>query len=137
MNNESKAWIAGFFDGEGCIYIRRTKNKHYNNGIRFDLVCSISQRTSKELKNLQKYYGGSTSYYEKKGNRRSWWKWSIVANQAVTFLNDIHPFLRIKKVELEYALKFQLAKGLSGKNLTEEQRNYQEKMYLKLRELKR
>jgi len=137
MNLQLSAWTAGFFDGEGCVYIRKMKAKGYKDGERYDLVCSISQRKPEELQRLKKLYGGNVSYYKNNGTCRAWWKWSIVSNDAVPFLEDIKPFARIKQKEIDLALIFQAKKGKAGKNLTTEQKTYQQKTYLALQQLKK
>lgn len=137
MDAESNAWTAGFFDGEGCVYIRKMKGKGYKDGVRYDLVCSISQRRPEELQHLKQVYGGNVSYYKSNGTNRSWWKWCIVSNEAVVFLEDIKPFVRIKRQEIDLALIYQSGKGKAGKNLTKEQKVFQQNTYLALQQLKK
>jgi hypothetical protein len=137
MNKESKAYNAGFFDGEGCVYIRKTNAKGYKEGIRYDLVCSISQRRTEELYRLKEDYGGCVSLYKSRSSNSSWGRWSVVCNDAVVFLNDIRPHARLKRNEIDLALKFQSTKGVSGKNITDKQKAYQEEVYLALKQLKK
>lgn len=102
-------WLAGFFDGEGSIgiYARnydRTKTKKY-----YVLVVSIAQSGNigeQIISELEFRYGGS-SYCQEKDGIKPQWKWNISADKASKFLENIMPYLVIKKYEAELGIRFQ------------------------------
>lgn len=54
------AWAAGFFDGEGCIRVNRTRNRH---GSGYDLlVIQISQKDRQVLDRFQEIFGVGKVY---------------------------------------------------------------------------
>jgi len=93
----SLEYIAGFFDGEGCVIIAQSGN-------RFWLVVSLTQRKREILEMIQKQFGG---YLDCVGISRL----RFSCEQAAQFLKAIQPFVIVKKKEIALALKFQACKG--------------------------
>lgn len=91
------AWIAGFFDGEGCIVIRLgVKSNHYNHMV----YVGIGQveKGSFLLQQLYKVFGGSICFHKSKNNKHgNKYSWGIGAQKAIKFLLTIYPYLRLKK----------------------------------------
>jgi hypothetical protein len=112
-------WIAGFFDGEGCVgvYFNNQCNgtKYYCLSVQITQSGSIGRVVMDQLK---EQYGGSV--YERKvgPGRKVNWKWSAVSNDAVAFLKDIVPYLFVKKEQAELAIQFQ---GISSKRIDSEE----------------
>ena len=98
------AYYAGLFDGEGCIQIVKTKTKHR---VQFQLWCSVGMTNYWILADLQSAFKGAIIGQTKYGNRRASWIWRVVARQALTFLMEVLPYLKVKKSEAELAIKFQ------------------------------
>ena len=131
---KDRAYIAGYFDGEGCIYIRKLVPGN------FQLACGVCSTNKSILALLQMYFGGGVG--KKRADKRSpnWkplWRWQIVANQAYSFLKSIHPYLKIKRVEAELGIQFQEAMPSSGTRLTEESLALREAQYILMRSLKK
>ena len=104
---EQLAYIAGFFDGEGCVHIGgRRQNTSYN------LEVSISNTDKDILLWIQSIYGGYIKDVKKvKEHHTQCYNWRIVSNQAAKFLESILPFLNIKKFQAGVAIAFQGLKG--------------------------
>lgn len=95
------AYAAGFFDGEGTIDIRyRTTNGgRYD---RFELRCAASQVSTHVLDWLVSVYGGS--WATRKNGAIS--HWTIVGQEAASFLTAIRPYLRVKGEQADVAIEF-------------------------------
>lgn len=94
-------YLAGFFDGEGCVAIYRA-----GNGRGHTLSVQITQNKSIEsdqlLEELQAEYGGSITSV--KGDKA--WHYSIGSKNAAKLLEDIAPWLRLKRTEVSLALEW-------------------------------
>ena len=99
MNNPSIqeiCYIAGFFDGEGCIQINmRTSGSCY---------CYVTMAQKYVLEPLyicEKYWGGSLRE-QKCGTM----VWHCSTRKAEKFLKDIYPYLIVKKSQAEVVFDF-------------------------------
>ena len=102
-----KAYIAGIFDGEGCIEPPR--------GRFHSVTCATVNNTDVDLVNfLQEIYGGTVRLYGPRMHpqarpgrmckpRFRWGLWK--REHLVRFLNEILPYLRIKRKHVLTALK--------------------------------
>jgi intein-encoded DNA endonuclease-like protein len=85
------AYIAGFFDGEGCI--------SYLDGTRLDI--SITQKDRAPLEFIQNYFGMGHIY-----TQRQYWQYRIMRRKdQVAFLEAISPYLIVKQAKAEEALR--------------------------------
>ena len=89
------AWLAGFFDGEGCIIGVFSKRKGYH------LLVSIGQKDERPLLWIKRRFGGWIER-GKEGGRVHMWRTSHANARA--FLEAIAPYLRVKKERAELAL---------------------------------
>lgn len=114
MNNTTDiAWAAGFLDGEGCIRICRRQNGFYN------LQVSIAQVVKAPLDDLQMIFGGSIR--QQSGS----WRWQIDSRQAAKLLEQVIPFLRVKREQAEIALQFQSRRGQRPRNRLQDEADFQ------------
>jgi hypothetical protein len=133
------AWIAGFFDGEGCIGIRKRipKNKNWNPIYR--VYLSIVQVDPKPLEKIQGILGGSfwkdKSYRGPGGN---FYFWEISGQSALDTIKLFKDYTISKKEELETALLLDGKFKVKGNHikLTEQELEDREFIYKKLKELK-
>ena len=95
MDNQ---WLAGFFDGEGCIYLQCDKRKLAV----FGLQVSITQNDEPILKEIQSEFGGTV--YRHSGRRC--YRWRITSAPALSFLKAVQPYVRIKKEQVDLAIEF-------------------------------
>ena len=102
-------WAAGFFDGEGCVYIQHRKNTN----VYFLKVMAV-QKAIEPLNILLALFGGSVNK-----RRTAPAMWSTSTRMAERALQELLPFLLVKRKEAELALRFQsrmgraFSKGLS------------------------
>lgn len=101
MNDLELAYLAGFFDADGCVCIARKKAQDYKRGVSFRLIVEVSQKQRKILETFREFWGGSILV----GKRCD--RWLAYSTHALTMLQDLMPYLRMKKSEAEIALAFQ------------------------------
>ena len=138
MRETDLAYLAGLFDGEGCICIAKQKARKGRHAS-YHLECSVSM-ANEYLPTLYRFsFGGSVYFYrDRHPNHQPAWQWHISARKAKIFLETISPYLTIKKGEAELAIKFQSAKKVGGRNAhkTEEEWILEEAQRLLLSNMK-
>lgn len=96
----TKEYLAGFFDGEGCIYLGTTSasgtNRKYPS-----LIVSLAQSGENGLHlllDIQKEYGGSLSHKKKiKDSHKDAYQLRWRGKKGVIFLDQIGKYLKIKQ----------------------------------------
>ena len=97
----SNEYAAGFFDGEGCITMHRYPPAHY---LRIDVVVGNTNRDVLLL--LQERWAGAMQKQRvHQPHHKQPWHWELSGRKAWDFLRDVTPFLIVKKVEAEIALR--------------------------------
>lgn len=100
-------YIAGFFDGEGCVSI----------GTRGQCQVSITQKNPEVLYMIQEIHGGAVGCKERKFN--NCYAWRQVSKEGVgKFLESILPHSVVKRKEIELGLEAvsRLRSGNNGCN---------------------
>jgi hypothetical protein len=106
----SKEWLAGFFDGEGCVYLQASFRRNRKLP-RFSLQVCITQNDQNILEKIKSEYGGQV--YKHSGKRC--YRWRVVSVSALKFLEVMLPYVLIKKEQVVLAIQF--AKTLRHENL--------------------
>lgn len=111
-------WLAGFFDGDGCISISLDKSPRSRHGKSHCLVVTITQRWMTVLQWLQLTLGGSLVNLAHQrtpmGSRRCPILF-LRRRQAVAFLRPVLPYLQVKRAQAILALEFQRGIGKRSK----------------------
>lgn len=90
------AYLAGFFDGEGCISVVRGGPT---------IAVAVVQVDRRPLDALAEHYGGRVAPHGKpKPGHRQAYRWQIYSANARVFLRDILPFLVVKRESAEMVL---------------------------------
>ncbi len=117
----SVEYIAGFFDGEGCIGIYYSsagrRRKDGTKSAVYRLSVSLGQTDPAVIRHLKDQFGGTVSFYErskKNPNRLDAWYWYITSKRAGDFLRAIEPYVIGKRQQLLLALEFQNQKLPAG-----------------------
>lgn len=97
-------WIAGFFDGEGCISINRSK--HPSNLIH-KLYVQLTQKDKGILRRVQNIWGGSIHPIN------GGFHWRLVGPKASDFLKVIGPHLHCKDIEARLGIEFEELRALT------------------------
>jgi len=96
------AWVAGFFDGEGCI----TVIQHRRSPPVFELAILTGNTNYASIERCKRIMGGRISYQNRKdGHRPTWW-WRSSGQDAKRILRLMLPHLTVKREQAEAALEF-------------------------------
>ncbi len=106
LSDTTAAYLAGLFDGEGCVGILFKKNKG-NKAACFKLQCSVTS-TDKSILEWAKETTGLGCLYERKKipKRRVTYQWLFCGFGAEQILRVLLPHSRIKREQIELALEF-------------------------------
>lgn len=100
-----KAYIAGFFDGEGSVIVRAAI---HNNIINYELIISIGQNDTSVLRYIQQIFGGRIANPKYEFTRKKQTPdLRMEASKASFFLEMILPYLKVKRKQAELAIAFQ------------------------------
>ena len=115
---EDLSYLAGFFDGEGSIYIitNYKRNQH-------SLVVSITNTDMKILNWIKDFFGGNIAktLFIKEKNNKPCGRIRFYSQNALFFLKQIEPFLKIKKEKARLAIRFQSQLKVGIRTLTNEE----------------
>ena len=107
------AYLAGFFDGEGCVNFTRSRNTIYPRVL-------IVNTNLEVLEEIQAEWGGDIH----KASRQAGWKQSyqlrISWSKAVALLEAIQPFLRLKHRQAETVFAWDACREGRGKRFDPE-----------------
>ena len=111
MKKTDLAYIAGLFDGEGCVTYssRKTVRKDGTSGITSRVLVTMGQTEEYMVRWLQFNWGGTVYIRkppEKFPHAKYLYVWRILCWDACVFLKDVLPYLKLKKAQAEIALKF-------------------------------
>lgn len=107
------AYLAGFFDGEGCVAIIETQRKRSRLSNRasypyYQIRMVITNTDYLLLESLQQQFGGSIHIHCQTGERTSkQFQWMLDSRRkSEPVLRGMLPYLRYKNREVELALEF-------------------------------
>ena len=133
------AYIAGYFDGEGCVEIERDSRGYTGYSVRI----VVTNTYPVILEELEDAFGGTvTSKIKYSQKHRQVYQWRVLSRDVYNFIDVILPYLREKKLQAklakEYCEEFGLGKvsGNSTKRSAYEKKR-QEWYYQELRRLKK
>ena len=108
------AYFAGLFDGEGCIHAHFIKDNKGETP-RSCVKVTLSMVHPGAVRMLFETYGGSLKSYPGKGINRTKWCWWLGQRASAKFLEDLLPYLVVKKEEAVLALELCARIKLTGK----------------------
>lgn len=124
------AYLAGLFDGEGCVHIDKAHT----------LRCVVGMTTDGPIEKLHDRFGGSTGL--KLGthlNQRDQYRWSVSGKSAYEFLKTIRPYLTVKNRHADLAMEFWEGKRKYGdsvpRRVPEAEKEVREKFRTRMGEL--
>jgi len=107
MTRENKAYLAGFFDADGCI------TASFSEESRIRVTARIAGRDDALPLELEFLYGGHFGQEEKGTSigEGKFWVWGVGGQRLIRFLEDIMPYLRLKRRRAELALEIAKTAG--------------------------
>ena len=97
-----RAWVAGLFDGEGCVSI--VINPDIGGRAHHGLQCTIAMTSEETILKVQELFGGHV-YYKRQLLKKPVWTWRINSIKAIPFLRSIRPFSVTKRLQIDIALE--------------------------------
>lgn len=117
MTDSDIAYVAGFFDGEGCLnffYIRNNLN----------VRCMIVNTNKDILIWIQSLFGGTIKGKDWSKSNRPTWKTSYTLRlgrrSTRNLINIIYPYLRVKQVQADIVKLFFGTRPGNGKDCDKE-----------------
>ena len=102
------SWLAGFFEGEGCVSIHKNKRQGTHKSPRYQMGIYISNTEDKLLHPFSDRWGGNVRNKGILNSKKVIFQWSIHSLMAKKALLDMLPFFIGKtKRQAEIALEFQ------------------------------
>jgi len=104
----SEQYVAGFFDGEGCITTQmQWIQGKYEKYPRVCLQVTIANTDLNILKLIENWFCGKIHKCSTSGRMKRCYQWRITGKEAMMrFLNTIRPYVAVKKDQVELALEF-------------------------------
>lgn len=98
-------WMAGFFDGEGCVRLQIVKRSRY---YKADLRVSVSNTDIRGLDPFVKRFGGIRvrSCKPSKSHHKQVYRFDIGGKRAYEFLMQVIPYLLVKREQAELSCRF-------------------------------
>ena len=109
MENNRKdliIWAAGFFDGEGSVFLRKSSRGS------FTVRIAVGQVNPTPIRMLLRLFGGHISQ-QKPPKGKDWkpqWRWEQDSKSAVSTLEELLPHLKVKLDVALLAIEFQKLK---------------------------
>ena len=102
------AYIAGLFDGEGCVTCKQKKTKRNDRGGKvynqWYIRCEISMPDKAVIEWLQETLGFGWSAEKKYNNKPKYkkqWRWCCGYRDALTFAKLVWPYAQVKLHKIE------------------------------------
>lgn len=137
LTETEKAYIAGFLDADGCVGISRNKSRSKAYEWDYALRVMIINSDFEFIKWLKEKTGIGTAYESKKAFKPNWspvHRWQATADKGRQILEQLLPYLIVKKYRSEMCLKLPKTKNCKcGRTL--EQYQEQETLFYQLKKL--
>ena len=127
LSEVDRAYIAGVFDGEGCICITTRNQRRYHS-----LRITVTNTHQGLIRFLHERLGGCVSPHSAREKCRPTWTWVAPDQRSENILVLLQPFLLVKKHQCELALEFRRLVKSAGHRLTIEDRRCRENLRLQL-----
>ena len=98
-------WMAGFFDGEGCVSIGKARMVRKKVFWAYSLNTILCNRVEEPVRRFHSRFGGSMWKYSSHG--QMYWRWNVGSHRAMDLLKDMLPYLTVKRPIAEHAIRFQ------------------------------
>lgn len=114
MEETTKAYFAGLFDGEGCVIITKGMGKNSKTPF-YTLQTRLQMCDLATVTEFHEAWGGSFHTVERDDGRRTEYRCYLSQTDSVNFLTSMLPYLITKKLEAKLALRFvRETKGVQG-----------------------
>lgn len=132
------AWLAGIIDGEGSIFIMKQQRSDRERQFNYILRMSVQSTDGIMAQECLKISGEGACFDAPtaKENQSNTYKWQVSGKRAKHVLQNILPFLRVKKEQAQVAIDFQESTKKHWRQMTVDDYKNQEIAYYKLKQQK-
>ena len=115
---EERAYLAGVLDGEGTFIIRRGRDATH--GYKFQAVVRVTNTSWELIAWLHATFGGNVvRERDRRPNRKPCWLWSLDGGTLVVpVVQQVLPYLRVKRRQAEVVLEFYKVRNPFGKRVS-------------------
>ena len=108
MEKLSYEYLAGLFDGEGCIRIQKNKWSISCINPVYSLRLTINMTDKTVINTIHSMFGGCLNVSKRPNPKHhTMYNWIIGSKMSYKFLQKIEPFCIVKKEQIKIALQFQ------------------------------
>lgn len=134
------AYMAGIIDGEGTIslHVHGSMGGTSMRVGRVTLFVSVPNTSMALMRWIADRWPASISRLlrsEKEPNKKMAYRWALNANNALHFLDEVYPYLLIKRPQAKLAIRFQRYLQYKGKIRGERQTRLQQEFALAVKRL--
>ena len=97
------AYVAGFFDGDGCVGIYRNGSGGFH--LRTQVTQNVTPASTALLKGMQSRWDGGLSVQRTTHGTK--YNWQLSSSKAAAFLRDILPHLVLKREQAVLCLEWE------------------------------
>jgi len=138
LSDLEKGYIIGIIDGEGYIGIGKCRRKDWGT-IRYSPIIRVQMTDYNIIRFLHQTFGGSYCYKIKTPlKHKDQWQWAMDFQGAFEFCKNIVFLLRIKKEQAKILIEYyENGEFKNGVKLSEDEINFRENCYLRMKQLNR
>ncbi len=145
--NETLAYFAGIIDGEGYIGIKKQlpttnsggKSKRRGKAINpcYYERISVAGTDKCMINRIVETFKVGKVYFHKhsKLSKRGYWSWDVTNKLAVSVIEQVYPYLRVKKPEADLVIKLRKSKNTVYRTLPPGIVAEREKLYQSIKDL--
>ena len=123
------AWTAGLFDGEGCVFGCKTKERRGGH-----IMCELVNTYYPAMTELGKLFGGVVYTRPKSAQWKPRYSWRIWGKNAYRFALIIEPYSVIKRRQLRVLIEYHNGKP-GGYFVTSKEERRRSKLLCQLKSL--
>lgn len=118
------SYVAGLFDGEGCIGLYNCRTKAEKRAVHYQLVMRMQQKVPFGVEAMQELWDGNIFTLSNVGPNKPgpYYAYRLTNRQAEVALKELLPYLREKKSQAILALEFCEMRRAQGHKSKVEQR---------------
>lgn len=129
MKRVDLAYYAGILDGEGSIQLFPNRCKTFWLGI------SVVNTDEWIVQSLKFAFGGQIGFDSRGHNQKPIFRWRITSKGALSFLEQVYPYLKLKKPHADIAIAFQKHKSRIGSQNNPEYKLWEEERKIAITKL--
>lgn len=116
MSERDAIYLAGFFDGEGCVGVYEKHPRQHRDRTRYStfvLSITLSNTNQEVLEYIKEHCGGRISIRASEGAtkldgtpKKPCWRWDASNREAAHILQQLLPYLIVKREQVLVGLRF-------------------------------